>query len=58
MDEDGRDSIRIKLFWYVNKIILRWNVVQSWIVDILELYGIWTLLRIFCFLSYIEGQTC
>ena len=34
MDEDGFDSIRIWFFWYINKITLRWNVMQSWIVDI------------------------
>ena len=34
MDEDGCDSSRIRFFWYVTKITLRWNVVQSWIVDI------------------------
>ena len=41
MDEDGCDSSRIRFFWYVTKINLRWNVVQSWIVDIFELYGLW-----------------
>ena len=41
MDEDGCDSSIIRLFWYVARITFRWNVVQSWIVDIFELYGIW-----------------
>ena len=41
MDEDGCNSSRIRFFWYVTKIILGWNVVQSWIVDIFELYGLW-----------------
>ena len=40
MDEDGCDSSRIRLFWYVTRIALRWNAMQSWIVDIFELYGI------------------
>ena len=42
MDEDGFDSIRIRFFCYVTKITVRWNVVQWWIVDIFELYGLWT----------------
>ena len=29
MDEYGCGSIRIKLFWYVTKITLRWNILQS-----------------------------
>ena len=33
MDEDGCDSRRIRFFCYVTDINLRWNVVQSWIVD-------------------------
>ena len=41
MDEDGCDSSRIRFFWYVTKIILRWNVLQSYIVDIFELNGLW-----------------
>ena len=41
MDEDGFDSSIIRFFWYVTKITLRWNVVQSFIVGIFELYGIW-----------------
>ena len=41
MDKDGCDSSRIRFFWYFTKITLRWNVVQSWIVDIFELYGLW-----------------
>ena len=41
MDENGCDSSRIRLFWYVTKITLRWNVVKSWIDDIFELYGLW-----------------
>ena len=32
---------RIRFFWYVTKINLRWNVVQSWIIDIYEFYGLW-----------------
>ena len=44
MDEDGCDSIRIGLFWSVTNIDLRWNVVQWWIVDIFELYGLLLLL--------------
>ena len=42
MDEDECDSSRIRLFWYVTKITVGWNVVQSWIVDIFQLYCIWT----------------
>ena len=42
MDEYGCDYSVIRLFWYVTKITLRWYVVQLWIVDIFELYGIWT----------------
>ena len=42
MYEDGCDYSRIRLFWYVTKITLKWNVVQSWIFDIFELYGVWT----------------
>ena len=45
MDVDGCDSSRIGFFWYVTKITLKWNVVQSWIVDIFELYGLWIKLR-------------
>ena len=41
MDKDGCDSSRIRFFWYVTKIILRCNVVQSWIVDAFELYVIY-----------------
>ena len=41
MDEDGCDSSRIRFFWYVTKITLRWNVLQSWIIYIFELYSIW-----------------
>ena len=41
MGKDGCDSSRIRLFLYVTKITLRWNVVQLWIVDIFELYGLW-----------------
>ena len=41
MDKDGCDSSRIRFYWFVTKIILGWNVVQSWIVDIFELYGLW-----------------
>ena len=41
MDKDGCDSSRIRFFWYFTNITLRWNVVQSWIVDIFELYGLW-----------------
>ena len=37
MDGDGCDSSRIRLFWYVTRITLSWNFVQSWIVDIFEL---------------------
>ena len=40
MDEDGCYSSRIRFFWCVTKITLRWNVVQSCIVDIFELDGI------------------
>ena len=29
MDEYGFDSSRIRFFWYVTKIFLRWNVLQS-----------------------------
>ena len=42
MDEDGCDSSGIRFFWSVTKIALRWNVVKWWIVDIFELYGLWT----------------
>ena len=42
MDEDGCYSSRIRFFLSVTKITLRWNFVQCWIVDIFELYGIWT----------------
>ena len=42
MDEDGCDSSRISFFCSVNKITLRWNVVQWCIVDIFELYGLWS----------------
>ena len=42
MDEDVCDSIIIRFFCSVTKIILRWYVVQWCIVDIFELYGIWT----------------
>ena len=42
MDEDGCDSIRIRLFWYVTHITLRCNVVQWCIIDIFELYVLWT----------------
>ena len=42
MDEGGCDSIVIRFFWYVTYINLRWNVVQCWIADLFELYGIWT----------------
>ena len=41
MGKYGFDSSRIRLFWYVTKITLRWNVVQSWIVCIFELCGLW-----------------
>ena len=58
MDEDGCDSSRIRLFWYVTKINFRWIVVQSRIVDIFELYGLLNQLRNLLLLSYIEGQTC
>ena len=42
MDEDGCDSSRIRFFWSVTKIILRWNVLQWWVVYIFELYVILT----------------
>ena len=57
MDEDGCDYSRIRFFWYVIEIPLRWNVVKSWIVDVFELYGLWNYLRNVLVLSYIEGQT-
>ena len=41
MDKDGCDLIIIRLFWYVTKITLRWNFLQSWILDIFELDGLW-----------------
>ena len=41
MGKDGCDYSRIRLFWYVTKITLRWNVVQSCIFDIFELCGLW-----------------
>ena len=41
MDKYGRDSSIIRFFWYVTKITLRWNVLQSRIVNIFELYGLW-----------------
>ena len=40
MDEDGFDSSRIRLFWYVTDITLRWNVVQWRIVDLFELWSL------------------
>ena len=42
MDDAGCYSIRIRFFWSVTKIVLGWNVVQWWIIDISELYVIWT----------------
>ena len=41
MDKDGCDLIIIRFFLYATKITLRWNFVQSCIVDICELYGLW-----------------
>ena len=41
MDKNGFDSSGIIFFWHFTKITLRWNVVQSWIVDIFELYSLW-----------------
>ena len=55
MDEDGCDFSRIRFFWSVTKVTLRWNAVQWWIVDKFELYGLWTQLNHFFLLSYIEG---
>ena len=42
MDEDGCDSRRIRLFWYVTEINLRLNIVQWWIVDIFVCIGLCT----------------
>ena len=42
MDEDGCDYSRIRLFWSVTKITLRWNFMQWWIVDIFVWIDIWT----------------
>ena len=42
MDEDRYEYSRIRFFWSITKINLRRNVVQWWIVDIFELYGLWT----------------
>ena len=55
MDEDGCDSSRIRFFGAVADIALRWNFVQWWIVDLFELYGLWTELSNLLLLSYIEG---
>ena len=41
MDEDGCDPSRMRFFCYVTKINLSCNAVQSWIVDIFELYGLY-----------------
>ena len=45
----------MRFFWYVTDITLSWNVAQWWIVDIFDLYGIWTKWRNVLLLSYIEG---
>ena len=42
MDEDGCDYSRIRSFWSVTKINLRWNVVQQCIVGVFELYDLRT----------------